>query len=176
MAKKKAAEKEENVETQEETTEETVDPKDAEIEALKNEVSDLKDKMLRNQAELQNFKRRINEERIKDRKYANVDLVKSLLTPLDNFELGLMNEVEDGKLKPYAKGFEMIRRDLFEVLKSEGLAEIEADGKPFDPNRHQAVMKEPKDGVESNMVIEVYQKGYMFKDRVIRPAMVKVSE
>ncbi len=179
MAKKKTVEKEEETITKEETQADIPEEKESaesEIEALKAEVSTLKDKLLRNQAELQNFKRRMNDERIKDRKYANVDLVKSLLTPLDNFELGLMNETEDGKLKPYAKGFEMIRRDLYEVLKGEGLKEIEALNQPFDPNKHQAVMKEPLEGTKSDMVIEVYQKGYMFKDRVIRPAMVKVSE
>lgn len=151
---------------------ETIDP----VVVLEAEIQALNERLLRNQAEVQNFKRRINDERIKDRKYANLDLVKKLLTPLDNFELGLMNEMEDGKLKAYAKGFEMIRRDLMESLKDEGLKVIEPTEEPFDPMYHQAVSKEPKDGVESNTVIEVYQKGYMFKDRVIRPAMVKVSE
>lgn len=174
MTKKKQTQAEDTVseETLEEEVEETVD----QIEVLEEEVKSLNDQLLRNQAELQNFKRRINEERIRDRKYANLDLVKKLLTPLDNFELGLMNEMEDGKLKAHAKGFEMIRRDLMEALKQEGLEVLNPENQPFDPNYHQAVSKEPAEGVEPNTIIEVYQKGYRFKDRVIRPAMVKVSE
>ncbi len=178
MTKKKQSEasNEETLE-HEETLEETEKAKIDPVDVLKDEVETLKDKLLRNQAELQNFKRRMNDERIRDRKYANLDIVKKLLTPLDNFELGLQNEKDDkGKLDPSVKGFDMIRRDLLESLKEEGLKEIEALNQPFDPNFHQAVMKAPQEGVESNTVIEVYQKGYMFKDRVIRPAMVKVSE
>lgn len=148
----------------------------SEVDKLKEEVQSLKDQLLRNQAELQNFKRRMNEERIKDRIFANVDLVKKLITPLDNLELGLLNETEDGKIKPYAKGFEMIRRDLMEALKEEGLKEIEATLEPFNPTLHQAVAKESRDDLEPNTIIEVYQKGYLFKERLIRPAMVKVSE
>lgn len=144
--------------------------------SLKEEVEILKDKLLRNQAELQNFKRRMNEERIKDRKFALAELIKALLTPIDNFEIGLSNEFKDGKLKPELKGFEMIRRDIMEILENEGLKEIEALNQPFDPNYHQAVLTEKVDAVEPNIVIEVYQKGYIFKDRLLRPAMVKVSE
>lgn len=148
----------------------------SEVDQLKEEVQSLKDQLLRNQAELQNFKRRMNEERIKDRIFANVDLVKKLITPLDNLELGLLNETEDGKIKPYAKGFEMIRRDLMEALKEEGLKEIEATLEPFNPTLHQAVATEKRDDLDPNTIIEVYQKGYQFKERLIRPAMVKVSE
>lgn len=149
---------------------------DNEVEALKAEVESLKEQLLRNSAELQNFKRRMNEERIKDRKYANLDLAKNLLPALDNFELALNKEVENKQLKPLLKGFEMIYRDLFEALKSEGLEKIDAKDQPFDPNRHQAVMKEAVDGVASDIVVEEFQKGYMFKDRLLRPSMVKVSE
>ncbi|MFU8786886.1 MAG: nucleotide exchange factor GrpE [Candidatus Izemoplasmataceae bacterium] len=183
MSKKKAEDKDlQKEETVEEIIEETQDETVTEVEttsneeALKEEIQSLKDQLLRNQAELQNFKRRMNEERIKDRIFANVDLVKKLMTPLDNLEIGLMNESDNGEIKPYAKGFEMIRRDLMETLKEEGLNEIDALNKPFDPTLHQAVAKEKRDGVESNLVIEVYQKGYTFKDRLIRPSMVKVSE
>ncbi len=146
--------------------------KDEEIEALKLEVEAMKEKMLRNQAELQNFKRRMNDERIKERKFANAEFAKRLLPILDNFDLALQKEKEASNLK----GFEMIQRDLLTALKENGLEEVSALNEPFDPNYHQAVMKEEKEGVESNIVIEVFQKGYVFKDRLIRPAMVKVSE
>jgi molecular chaperone GrpE len=174
LTKKKQTQEEEAV--KEETLEEPVEEPVDQLTVLQEEIQTLNDRLLRNQAELQNFKRRINEERIRDRKYANLDLVKKLLTPLDNFELGLMNEMEDGKLKAHAKGFEMIRRDLMDALKQEGLEVLNPENQPFDPNYHQAVSKEPAEGVEPNTIIEVYQKGYRFKDRVIRPAMVKVSE
>ncbi|MFW6320151.1 MAG: nucleotide exchange factor GrpE [Bacillota bacterium] len=178
MTKKKQTQEEETVseETLEEDVEEAVEETVDQIQVLEEEIKTLNDRLLRNQAELQNFKRRINEERIRDRKYANLELVKKLLTPLDNFELGLMNEMEDGKLKAHAKGFDMIRRDLMEALTQEGLEVLNPENEPFDPNYHQAVSKEPAEGVEPNTIIEVYQKGYRFKDRVIRPAMVKVSE
>ncbi len=146
--------------------------KDEEIEALNLEVEALKEKLLRNQAELQNFKRRINDERIRERKFANAEFAKSLLPILDNFDFALEKEKEANNLK----GFEIIQRDLLSALKENGLEEVSALEEPFDPNYHQAVMKEPIDGVESNTVIEVFQKGYVFKDRLIRPAMVKVSE
>jgi len=187
MAKEKQAKKteeeniqEENIQaesvTEEELTEDNVQTEENEVEQLKQEVESYKNQLLRNQAELQNFKRRMNEERIKDRKYANLEVAKNLLPALDNFALALDKEKDNKNLKPLLKGFEMIYRDLFETLKSEGLEEIKSTGEPFDPNKHQAVMKESKDGVASNIIIEEFQKGYMFKDRLLRPAMVKVSE
>ena len=177
---KKSVKKDEEIK-QEETVEETVsdeevNPLEEENQSLKQEVETLKDKLLRNQAELQNFKRRMNDERIKDRKFALAELVKALLSPIDNFEIGLQNEVVDGKLKPELKGFDMIRRDIMKILEDEGLKEIEALNQPFDPSYHQAVITEKTEGVDPNIVTEVYQKGYMFKDRLLRPAMVKVSE
>jgi len=142
---------------------------------LKEEVESLKDQLLRNQAELQNFKRRMNEERIRERKFANAELVKSLLPVLDNFEIALQKERENGS-ETMVKGFEMILRDFYATLKDAGLEEIEAEGETFDPKLHQAVMKEPRDDVEDNTVVEELQKGYLFKDRLLRASMVKVSE
>lgn len=142
---------------------------------LKEEIETLNDQLLRNQAELQNFKRRMNEERIRERKFANAELVKSLLPVLDNFEIALKKERENGS-EATVKGFEMIRRDFYQTLKDAGLEEIDAEGEEFDPKLHQAVMKEPRDDVEDNTVVEELQKGYLFKDRLLRASMVKVSE
>ncbi len=172
----KEATKEEKKPSKRKTKKDEVARMQEENTQLKEEVERLKDRLLRNEAELQNFKRRMQEERIKDRIYATAELMKKLITPLDNFELGLDREREDGVVKPHAKGFEMIRRDLLETLESEGLEPIEAIDKPFDPTKHHAVAKEKVEGMESDIVIEVYQKGYRYKDRVLRPAMVKVSE
>ncbi len=147
----------------------------SETETLKREVESLKDQLLRNQAELINFKRRNNEERIKDRIYANFEFIKTLLPALDTFETALEKEHKNKTLKPLLKGFEMIYRDIFNVLKDSGLTPIESVNQPFDPNKHQAVMQEAKDGVAPNIVIEEFQKGYMYKERLLRPSMVKVS-
>lgn len=153
-----------------------LEEKEKEIKALEAEVKNLKEQFLRNQAELQNFKRRMSEEKIRERKFANVELVKALLPVIDNFDIAIKKEKENKDFKKSLKGFEMIRRDLMKALKDSGLKEIEAQDQPFDPNYHQAVMKEPKEDVDSDIVIEEFQKGYLFKDRLVRPAMVKVSE
>ena len=161
------------------TFKDTGDPlqeKDEKIKTLEEEVASMKEQLLRNQAELQNFKRRMTDEKIKERKFANVELIKALLPVIDNFDIALEKEKDNKDFKKTLKGFQMIRRDLMKALKDSGLKEVEALHKPFDPNYHQAVMKEPKEDVESDIVIEEFQKGYLFKDRLVRPAMVKVSE
>jgi molecular chaperone GrpE len=114
--------------------------------------------------------------KIKERKLANVDLIKALLPIIDTFDLALDKEKDVKNIKKTLKGFSMIRRDLMKALEDSGLKEIEALNEPFDPNYHHAVMKEPREGVESDIVIEEFQKGYVFKDRLVRPTMVKVSE
>lgn len=149
--------------------------KDEEISALKEEVANLKEQLMRNQAELQNFKRRTNEERIKERKYANSEFTKALLPILDNFSLALDKEQSNLDESTY-KGFEMIKRNLQTTLEEQGLQPVNAEGEPFDPNYHQAVMTEPRDDVAPNTVVEEFQKGYVFKERLLRPSMVKVSE
>jgi len=148
---------------------------DEKIEELKEENAQLKEQILRNQAELENFKKRMREERIKDRKFANAELVKGLLPILDNFDLALERERQNESLQASLKGFEMIKRDLFKTLKDAGLEEVEALGEPFDPTYHQAVSTEARTDCEENTVLEEMQKGYLFKDRLLRPAMVKVS-
>ncbi|HBJ05685.1 MAG TPA: nucleotide exchange factor GrpE, partial [Erysipelotrichaceae bacterium] len=99
-----------------------------------------------------------------------------ILPILDSMEMALKVQTEDETIKNYVKGFEMIHKQLKGVLEKEGVQEIDAADKPFDHNTMQALMQEKKEGVESGMVIEVLQKGYMLKDRILRPALVKVSE
>lgn len=165
---KDAKEVEQDVE--EVVIEETVEEK------LQKEVIELKDKFLRNQAELENFKKRLNEERIRERKYASIDVCKALLAPLDNFDLALKQEVKDKATINFLKGFKMIEDQLYNVLKDQGAVEIEALNKEYDPNYHQAIMKEKIEGTKADLVVEVLQKGYMFKDRLLRPSIVKISE
>lgn len=146
------------------------------IESLERDVADLKDKLLRNAAELENFKKRMHEERIKERKYASYTLVSDLVNTLDNLRRAVNMTTDNDVLKNFLIGFKMINDQLFDVLKTDGLKEIDALEKPFDPNLHHAIEKVAVEGKESNLVVEELQKGYLYKERVIRPAMVKVSE
>ena len=145
-------------------------------EKLQKEVIELKDKYLRNHADTENFKKRLTEERIRERKYASMDVCKALLTPLDNFDLALKQEVKDDVQKNFLQGFKMIEDQLYNALKDQGAVEVDALNKEYDPNYHQAIMTEKIEGTEPGMVTEVLQKGYMFKDRLLRPSIVKISE
>lgn len=149
---------------------------EAQVEQLTQSVSEYKDQLLRNQAELQNFKRRMTEEKIKDRQYANTDLMKKILPVIDHLEAALTNEGQKEAFQPFLKGFEIIHKNLLDALKSEGLEVIEALEKPFDPNLHEAVMTEANEDYASQTVIQEFQKGYKYKERLLRATMVKVSE
>jgi len=143
---------------------------------LTEEVARLNDQLLRNQAELENFKKRMNDERIKDNKYRSQHLATAILPALDTFERAMAVEIENEEVKNFLTGFEMIHKQFIESLASEGVEIIESEGQPFDPNFHQAVMQEEVEGTEPGIVLLEMQKGYKLKDRVIRPAMVKVSQ
>jgi len=147
-----------------------------EVEALKEEIRTLKTEFLKQHADVENTKKRLEKQHVTDRKYAAFAIAKSLIEPLDNFDLALSHLPEGSEENQFVQGFKMINTQLHTALETEGVTEIDALGEAFDPNYHQAVMKEANDDVESNTVIEVFQKGYMFKDRLIRPAMVKISE
>ena len=111
-------------------------------------------------------------------KYANEDLAKNLLPILDNFERAIRlddNDLSD-EVSKFLSGFKMIYGSFVNVLNNIEVKEIECDGLEFDPVYHQAVLTEHKEGVEPGMVLEILQKGYLLKDKVIRHAMVKVSE
>ena len=145
-----------------------------EIIKLQEQLAQEMEKGLRIQAEMMNFKRRKEDEVATYKKYANEDILKRLVSVIDNFERALAMENEDNQ--EFLKGFKMIYTSILNILNENGVVEIEAENKEFDPNYHQAVFTEHKDGVEAGMVIEVLQKGYMYKDRVLRATMVKVSE
>lgn len=167
------------VETEEEQQEETlseVEQLHQTIEELETEVTRLKNEYLKEQADLENTKKRLEKERVIERKYAAMNVAKAFISPLDHFELALKHDVTEESTKSFVQGFEMILKEIKKGLESVGVTEIDATGAEYDPNFHQAVMVEKQDGVEPNQVIEVLQKGYLFKDRVIRPAMVKISE
>ncbi len=146
------------------------------IKNLEEELANVKNEMLKDRAELENFKRRSNDERIKDRIYANQSFAADLVEILDIFDKAVSKEVEDEVLKKYLMGFSMINTQIFQILENYGVKKIDALNKPFDVNYHEALEMKEVEGVEPNTVVEVVRDGYMFKDRVIRPSMVKVSK
>lgn len=149
-----------------------------ELEKTKRESLEKDERVLRNQAELMNFKRRKEEEHIQFVKYMNEDILKSLLPVIDNFERGLKmddNDLSD-EVSKFLSGFKMIYTEVIGILNQNEVKEIEAVGLEFDPNVHQAVLMEYDENKPHGVILEVLQKGYMYKDKVLRPAMVKVNE
>jgi molecular chaperone GrpE len=147
----------------------------AEIEQLKAEKEEMYNKFLRAQADLQNFRTRVNKEKEQMLKYASQRAIEALLPVVDNFERAIMASKDATDKGALAEGIEMVFRQLQQVLEQEGVTTVPGVGSPFDPNMHQAVMQEESSEHESGIIIEEFQKGYMLKDRVIRPSMVKVS-
>ena len=161
---------------EEEKTEEAgTDSRQEEVDRLTAENEELKNKLLRAQAEFDNFRKRTVKEKEADRKYKAQDIAGDLLPVVDSFDRALHTEV-DAAAKNFVEGMEMVYRQLTEALKAHGIEEIETVGKEFDPNLHHAVMQVSEPDKEANTVLEELQKGYMLKDRVIRPAMVKVNQ
>lgn len=150
--------------------------KDKKLEELQNEINTLKDKNMRIAAEMVNTLRRKDEEINRLLKYSNESLITELLPVIDNFERALNVDATSNDIESYQKGMTMIYNSLKNILEKFEVKEIEAIDKEFDPSFHQAVMQEEKEGTKENIVIEVLQKGYTYKDKVIRPAMVKVSK
>ena len=143
-----------------------------------NMISQLEDSLLRSKAELVNYRKRKDDEVSRMLKYSNEGLVLELLPTLDNFERAIkLDETNlSEELKKFLEGFKMIYCNLTGVLEKYEVKAIDGANKPFDPTYHQAVLTEKVEGMASGMVVEVLQKGYLLKDKVIRPAMVKVSE
>jgi molecular chaperone GrpE len=146
------------------------------IKELEDEIESLKNDLLRNQADFENFKKRMHQERITDRKYAAMDLIHDLLIPLDQLRKVVNMDIENPMLKNYLIGFKMINDQIYDQLEANGLKEIKALGETFDPKVHHAVEKDSNSEIENNIITEEIQKGYMYKDRILRPAMVKVNE
>ena len=152
--------------------------KDNMEELLNNKIKDLESALLRNQAELQNYKRRHDEEFMRYKKYANEDLIKELLPVLDNFEraIGMDDNDLTDDISKFLSGFKLIYSNLVGILNKLEVKEIEAEGMEFDPNYHHAVLTEHDDNKPAGVILEVLQKGYTYKDKVIRPTIVNVNE
>ena len=152
--------------------------KNKELDELRELNQKLEQDILVAKADLINYRKRKDEEVIRMLKYSNEDLVKEMLTIIDSFERAI--DMDDDNLNDevskFLSGFKLIYCNLINTLEKYGVKAIDGFNKPFDPVYHQAVMTEKREGVESGMVLDVLQKGYLLKDRVIRPAMVRVSE
>lgn len=150
----------------------------AERDRLAAEKASLDDLLMRRQADLENYRRRVEREKSETREFASMDATQSLLPLLDDFERALRaapSGYEEGPVSEYTKGMELIYRRLLDTLTKLGLEPIAAQGQPFDPNLHNAIQKEERSDVEDQTVLEEYQRGYYFKGRLLRPSMVKVA-
>ena len=149
-----------------------------ELENLKETNKKLEQDVLVARADLINYRKRKDEEIARMLKFCNEDLIKQLLSVLDNFEraIKLDDDNLDDEVSKFLEGFKMIYCNMQNIMSNFEVKPIDGANKPFDPIYHNAIMVEQREGVEPGMVLEVLQKGYMYKDKVIRPAMVKVSE
>lgn len=146
------------------------------LKEAEEKLEELENRYLRLYADFENYRRRVKKDFDDAQKYRAQELIADLLPVLDNFERALNFEAQHEETKSHIQGMKMIYNSLLDALKKEGVKEIEAVGKEFDPRVHQAVMQVNEEGYESNIVVEELQKGYMLKDRIIRPSMVKVNQ
>jgi molecular chaperone GrpE len=143
-----------------------------ELEALRRERDELKEQLLRRRAEFENFRKRVERERQSAGTEAVAAVLKALVPVLDNLDRALEAEGSESSLR---EGVELTRRELLAILESQGVKIEDPRGQPFDPERHQALAHEPAPGAPEGSVVEVYGKGYSYRDRLLRPALVKVA-
>lgn len=181
MAKKEKKKKEENPEEAAEEVVEVVEEEfvsaadyealQTELEKAKAEVQSKQDELLRALAEFSNYKKRIERDQLLTQQMMKGDIVKRFLPILDDMLRALENAPDD----PWVEGIQLIYRKLEMILEAEGVTRMDAEGKEFDPNFHEAILQEESDEHESGTVIEVLQPGYLLGERVVRPAMVRVA-
>jgi molecular chaperone GrpE len=145
------------------------------VASLQGDLDRFRDLALRTQADFENYKKRAARERDEGIKYANRTLLERLVPIVDNFELGLSAAWEEGKHSPIYSGMNMVLKQLTDFLADNGLQPIDAVGKQFDPNLHEAIGHEPSDEIPEGRVIRQTRRGYRLKDRLLRPAAVVVS-
>ena len=158
---------------EEQKTEEQTETKTEEKPEEKKEDEDLNTRYMRLMADFQNFRRRTEKEKSDIYAYGNEKLVADLLPVLDNFERALAAAAEGDK---FAEGMQLIYKQMVDVLVKNKVEEIKAEGQVFDPNLHNAVMRQAKEGAESDTIITVLQKGYTLNGKVVRPSTVIVAE
>lgn len=156
-------------------TEKEIAHMEKELEEARQEANEYLDSLKRLKAEFDNFRKRMLKEQSEFLKLAASQVILQLLPVVDNFERALAHKVEPEKLNEYVAGWQLVYNQLLEVLHKEGLKEITAEKVAFDPLKHEAMMQEATDEVPEGYVVEVLEKGYELKGRVIRPAKVKVA-
>jgi molecular chaperone GrpE len=165
-----------------ETTDETVDPKDIEqtedslLAQLQGDLDRFRDLALRSQADFENFRKRAAREKEDAVKYANASFLDRLIPILDSFELGLSAARTGAENSPILAGMDMVSKQLQDFLTASGAEPVNAEGQPFDPNFHEAVAQEESATVPEGTVIRQLRKGYKLRDRLLRPATVVVSK
>ena len=152
----------------------------AEIVALKAELAEAKDRVLRTHAEMDNMRKRLEKEKADASKYAISKFARDIVNVGDNFQRALATVAPeaaeaDAVLKSFLDGVTLTEREFISVLERHGVKRVDPKGQPFNPHQHQAVMEQPNPEVASGTVLQVFQLGYMIEDRVLRPAMVVVS-
>jgi len=165
-----------------EQTPQTPEPAGSELDALKAQLQaaekqrdEYLDLAKRTQAEFENYQKRFQRDLATERRFAQAPLAGDLLPVIDNFERALAAAEKAGDKGALAQGVGMVQGQLLDVLKRHGVTRIEAEGKPFDPNLHQAVMQQPSAEKPAQTVLQVLEPGYMIHERVLRPARVIVS-
>ena len=171
-------EQNENVENQEaeKSAEETSDNCDDKVKKLEAELEEWKNSYTRKLAEFQNFTKRKENEVAEMRKYASEEIVVKLLDNIDNLERAVDASKESQNFDSLVEGVNMILNNLKHLLTEEGVEEIEAAGKEYNPYEHKAMITENKEELDDNVVVQVFQKGYKMKGKVVRPAMVTVNK
>lgn len=158
---------------------EVVDEELAETEAVdaeSSQIEELNKQILRITADYENFKRRTKEEKVQLLRFGNEKLLIDILAVLDNFERAIDVPKASEEIKKFIEGMDMIYRQLLDVLTKAGLSKIDALGKQFDPELHDAVMMVEDENVEDNTIIADLRTGYLYHDKVIRPSMVQVAK
>ncbi len=175
MEKEEKKEEEKLEQESKENTKPKKHKKNKELENLQIKLKELEEEALRAKADLINYRKRKDEEVSNMLKYSNADIILSLLPVLDNLERAIDKNVSE-EIKKYNEGVKLIYNQIKEILSSYEVKEIEALNKEFDPVYHQSVSMIKDETKESGIVLEVYQKGYTYKDKVLRPAMVIINE
>jgi molecular chaperone GrpE len=142
----------------------------------KKRADEYLDNWRRTAAEFQNFKRRAEKDKADYAQYANQRLLKRLLDVLDSFDAGFKAIPEQFKNEPWVEGMRAVERQMLQILEQEGVTPIDAQGKDFDPNFHEAMFYEPSPGASDGQIVSEMQRGYMLHDRVLRPSRVKVAK
>jgi molecular chaperone GrpE len=154
---------------------EAIDSTEEAIDSLREELDVARDRALRVQAELENYRKRVARERADEHRYANLPLLRDLLPVVDNLERAIAAAEQTHDAGTLLDGVKLVKEQLAGVLAKHDCVPIEAQGEPFDPHRHEAVLQQPSDEVPANAVLQVTQTGYRLHDRVVRAAQVVVS-